>query len=116
MLHNREVHCSEKKREDCHGQYYSVLHQPGREERGVGQAKEIIVIIAIKQAEEKVFKLNKTASYLWEHCDGKKTAAELIKKLCGEFDVDEATALKDAVEFIEKMQSKQLLSLSTIPE
>ena len=78
--------------------------------------KEIIIIIAIKQAEEKVFKLNKTASYIWEHCDGKKTAAELIKKLCAEFDVDEATARNDAVEFIDKMQNKQLLSLSTVPE
>ena len=78
--------------------------------------KEIIVIIAIKQAEEKVFKLNKTASYIWEHCDGKKTVAELIKELCAEFDVDKATARNDAVEFIEKMQNKQLLSLSTAPE
>ena len=78
--------------------------------------KEIIIIIAIKQAEEKVFKLNKTASYIWEHCDGKKTAAELIKELCAEFEVDEATALKDALEFIEKLQSKQLISLSATPE
>ena len=78
--------------------------------------KEIIIIIAIKQAEEKVFKLNKTASYIWEHCDGKKTAAELIKELCREFEVDEATALNDAVEFIEKMQNKQLISLSATPE
>lgn len=77
--------------------------------------KEIIIIIAIKQAEEKVFKLNKTASYIWEHSDGKKTAAELIQELCAEFEVDEATARKDAVEFIEKMQNKQLLSLSTTP-
>jgi hypothetical protein len=77
--------------------------------------KEIIIIIAIKQAEEKVFKLNKTASYLWEHCDGKKTVAELIKKLCGEFNVDEATALKDAVEFIEKLKDKELLSLTETP-
>jgi coenzyme PQQ biosynthesis protein PqqD len=78
--------------------------------------KEIIIIIAIKQAEEKVFKLNKTASYIWEHCDGKKMVAELIKELCSEFEVDEATALNDAVEFIEKLKSKQLLSLSTVPE
>jgi len=78
--------------------------------------KEIIIIIAIKQAEEKVFKLNKTASYIWEHCDGKKTVAELIKELCSEFAVDEATALNDTVEFIEKLKSKQLLSLSTVPE
>jgi coenzyme PQQ biosynthesis protein PqqD len=77
--------------------------------------KEIIIIIAIKQAEEKVFKLNKTATYIWEHCDGKKTVGELIKRLCAEFDVDEATAQKDAVEFIEKMKDKQLLSLSTTP-
>jgi coenzyme PQQ biosynthesis protein PqqD len=77
--------------------------------------KEIVIIIAINQAEEKVFKLNQTASYIWEHCDGKKTAAELIKKLCAEFDVDEVTAHKDAVEFIEKMQDKQLLALSSTP-
>jgi hypothetical protein len=77
--------------------------------------KEIIIIIAIKQAEDKVFKLNKTASYIWEHCDGKKTVAELIKAMCGEFDVDEITARKDAFEFIEKMQNKQLLSLSNAP-
>ena len=77
--------------------------------------KEIIIIIAIKQAEEKVFKLNKTASYIWEHCDGKKTVAELISELCGEFDVDETTARRDAVEFIEKLKDKQLLSLSTTP-
>jgi hypothetical protein len=77
--------------------------------------KEIIIIIAIKQAEDKVFKLNKTASYIWEHCDGKKTVAELIKAMCGEFDVDETTAHKDAFEFIEKMQNKQLLSLTNTP-
>jgi coenzyme PQQ biosynthesis protein PqqD len=78
--------------------------------------KEIIIIIAIKQTEEKVFKLNKTASYIWEHCDGKKTVTELIRELCAEFDVDEATAQNDALEFIEKMQNKQLLSLSETPE
>jgi coenzyme PQQ biosynthesis protein PqqD len=77
--------------------------------------KEIIIIIAIKQADEKVFKLNKTASYIWEHCDGKKTVLELIKELCAEFDVDEATARNDALEFIEKMKDKQLLSLSATP-
>jgi coenzyme PQQ biosynthesis protein PqqD len=78
--------------------------------------KEIIIIIAIKQTEEKVFKLNKTATYIWEHCDGKKTVAELIRNMCAEYAVDEATARNDAIEFIEKMQEKQLLYISTSPE
>ena len=71
--------------------------------------KETIIIIALKETNEKVFKLNQTAAYIWEHCDGKKNVEELIKELCEEFAVDKATALKDTVEFIEKMKNKNLI-------
>ncbi len=73
--------------------------------------KETIIIIALHQTQEKVFKLNPTAAYIWEHCDGKKSVAQLVKDLCGEFCVDEATAMRDTIEFIEKMKNKNLLSI-----
>jgi hypothetical protein len=72
--------------------------------------KETIIIIALKETKEKVFKLNKTAAYIWEHCDGKKNVEKLVKELCAEFTVDEATALKDSIEFIEKMKNKNLIA------
>jgi len=72
--------------------------------------KETIIIISLKETNDKVFKLNQTAAYIWEHCDGKKNVEELVKELCEQFTVDKDTALKDSVEFIEKMKSKNLIA------
>ena len=75
--------------------------------------KETIIIIALKETDEKVFKLNQTAAYMWEHCDGKKNVEELVNELCEQFSVDKATALKDTVEFIKKMEAKYLITIAT---
>jgi hypothetical protein len=73
--------------------------------------KETIIIIALKESNEKVFKLNETAAYIWEHCDGKKNVEQLVSELCKKFAVKKATAFKDTVEFIEKMNNKNLISI-----
>ena len=70
------------------------------------------MIILTREQEEKVLNLNKTAAYLWERCDGTKTLEELIQLLCEHYNVDEATARKDAEAFIVNMKDKQLLSVS----
>ena len=75
--------------------------------------KESIIIIALKETDEKVFKLNQTAAYIWEHCDGKKSVEELVRELSDEFAVDKTTALKDTVEFIEKMKNKNLITFES---
>lgn len=73
---------------------------------------ETAMIILTRENEEKVLNLNKTAAYLWERCDGTKTLEELIQLLCEHYNVDEATARKDAKAFIVNMKDKQLLSVS----
>ena len=73
--------------------------------------KETIIIIALKETNEKVFKLNQTAAYIWEHCDGKKNVEALVNELCEQFSVDKATALKDTIEFVEKMKNKNLIAI-----
>ena len=78
--------------------------------------KETIIIIALKETNEKVFKLNQTAAYIWEHCDGKKNVEELVNNLCEQFAVNRPTALKDTVEFVEKMKNKHLIDLSNGPD
>ena len=72
------------------------------------------MIILTREHEEKVLNLNKTAAYLWERCDGTKTLEELIQLLCEHYNVDEATARKDAEAFIVNMKDKQLLAVSPV--
>jgi len=74
-----------------------------------------IFIILTKEDNEKVLKLNKTAGFLWENCDGKKTVQQLLDELCLKYDVDETKAYEDAIKFIEQMQNLQLLALSGSP-
>jgi hypothetical protein len=75
---------------------------------------EAAMIILTRDHEEKVLNLNKTATYLWERCDGTKTLEELVQLLCEHYSVDEATARKDVGTFMANMKDKQLLSVSQI--
>ncbi len=89
-------------------------HYLSRIEKNVVWSKlnESIIIVALKEKEDKLFKLNTSAAYLWELSDGTKTVGDLVKKLCEKFAIDEATALNDTVAFIENMESRQLLAVS----
>lgn len=68
-------------------------------------------IILPQENNARLFKLNKTAGYLWENCNGAKTIGELIKELCSKYDVDEPSASQDALEFIEKMKDLQMIQI-----
>ena len=51
----------------------------------------------------KIISLNETAAYLWEHVSGREFSVEdLTKLLLDEYDVDEATASKDAAAIADK--------------
>ncbi len=71
-----------------------------------------LFIILIKDDEEKVFQLNKTASFLWKNCDGERTIQEIIEGVCLRFDVDEERARADIMRFIDEMKRLNLAVLS----
>lgn len=70
------------------------------------------LIISTRETKETVTRLNKTAAYLWQQCDGTKKVEEIVAALCGKYAIDENTALQDTLAFIEHMQKKQLLAVS----
>lgn len=74
-----------------------------------------VFIILTRDNEEKVFKLNKTAGFLWENCDGTKTLKELVGELCRKYEVDKVKAFDDTIKAIEQMKNLQLLALSDSP-
>ena len=56
--------------------------------------------------------LNETATYVWEHADGKRTLQQIAAAMLDEFDVDEATLRADLTAFVETAVQRGLLVLS----
>ena len=74
-----------------------------------------VIIILTREDEDKVLRLNKTAGFIWENCDGKKTVQEIVKNLYLKYSIDEATAMDEAVKLLNQMRKKQLITLSANP-
>jgi hypothetical protein len=59
-----------------------------------------------------IHQFNQTASYIWERCDGKSTAAEIAQQLAEAFDVSPKTAADDVAAIIRQLQELNLLEPS----
>lgn len=60
----------------------------------------------------KVISLNESAVYLWKEVEGKEfSPAELANLLLAKYEIDEDTALKDAIELAEKWVKVGIVSL-----
>jgi len=51
-----------------------------------------------------VYTLNSTGAFIWNRLDGTKTVKDIAAEVEQEFDVDAATALKDALTFFHDMK------------
>src|SRR5262245_28640412 len=68
--------------------------------------------VVLDRREEFVHQFNKTASYIWERCNGLYTPDEITYDLCQVFDVDFSTAHRAVLVTIEKLQQSKLLEVS----
>ena len=53
--------------------------------------------------------LNETGAFLWKQLVEEKTLDQLAENFMKEYDVDEATAKKDIMEFVEKLKDADLI-------
>lgn len=53
--------------------------------------------------------LNMTATFVWEHIDGKNGIDELAKLLSGEYDIDPSAAAKDVSELLGTLRKDGLV-------
>jgi hypothetical protein len=65
--------------------------------------------IVLDRREEFVHQLNKTASYIWERCDGRYSPAEIADEVCAAFEVDHLTALRDVLDIVKELERRKLL-------
>ena len=52
---------------------------------------------------DSVYTINETGAFIWEQIDGKKTVEEIIAALIVEYDIDNGTASKDVLNFVDNM-------------
>ena len=70
------------------------------------------VVVPVGAASKKfngIIYLNETGSFLFNELQVNLTEEELVSKLLGEYDIDEATAKSDVKEFIENLRKAKLL-------
>ena len=65
--------------------------------------------IVLDRREEFVHKFNKTASYIWERCNGRRTPDQITFEICHAFEVDFPTGRRDVLTTVEKLQRSNLL-------
>src|SRR3990170_4831482 len=56
-----------------------------------------------------IHQLNKTASYIWERCDGKSTVAEIANELAEAFRIDVDGAERDTARVMRELESLGLI-------
>ena len=67
-------------------------------------------------ADSSLYSLNETATILWQAADGVTPLAQIVEqRICEDYAVDAATALRDAEELAEELARHGILVLSDSP-
>lgn len=62
------------------------------------------------------FTLNEVGAIIWQSADGRTPLSEIVsRRICAEFDVDEARAQRDADSFVDKLSQHGILLVSDQP-
>ena len=57
------------------------------------------------------FQVDEVGMAVWGQVDGRKTAGEIIEALAAHFDADQGVLARDAIEFMEELMSRGLISV-----
>lgn len=66
-------------------------------------------VILDSRINQEVHHLNEVGAYLWELCTGENSLSDIRNNLVSDFDIDEGTADKDIMYFIDELRTKSLL-------
>jgi hypothetical protein len=73
-------------------------------------------MIVMSAADSSLFTLNEVATAIWQSADGHTPLDAIVaNNVCGQFDVSEAEAMRDAEEFVEQLSGHGILLVSDQP-
>jgi coenzyme PQQ synthesis protein D (PqqD) len=72
--------------------------------------------VILRPDDSGLYVLNELGTVIWDAADGATTLATIVERaICPQFDVDAATALQDATEFVERLRDHHILEVSATP-
>jgi len=71
--------------------------------------------VVLTPEDGKLHSLNSVATRIFELANGKRRVKDIIGKICEEFDIEEKTAHRDCLNFVEDLVHKKMLILSSKP-
>lgn len=66
-------------------------------------------MVVLDRQLQRIHQLNQTASCVWVSCNGQHSVRDIAQKLVDRYDIDEATALKDAEAALQRLAEAGLL-------
>jgi len=63
-----------------------------------------IIIIMTREKDEKILRVNSTAGFIWENCDGKRVVHDIVESLCLKYEVEKTKALDETVKLLNQMK------------
>ena len=72
--------------------------------------------VILRPDDSGLYVLNEIGTILWDAADGTTPLATIVDQaICPRFDVDAATALRDAIEFVQGLRDHDILKVSDQP-
>ncbi len=88
----------------------------------VARAREVAArmigeeLIVLSARDSKLFSLNETAAAIWQAADGITPLSVIVEqRLCEDYKVDSAVAMRDAEELVDGLASHGILKISNVP-
>jgi len=73
-------------------------------------------MVIMSARDSTLFNLNDVGTAIWEAADGQSSLEEIVeRKVCAEFDVQAAEALRDAESFVRELAGHGILLVSDTP-
>jgi hypothetical protein len=67
-------------------------------------------ILLLDMKADKIHQLNATAGFIWRHCDGVASAADIAASVAREYDVEEGTAARDVEMALSELRALNLVA------
>ncbi len=87
---------------------------PAQNPRAAWRAYEGEAVI-VSPEDSTLHTLNPVGTFIWEAADGRTSLGAIVERLCEAFEVDRATAARDATRFVELLCRRGLLTVEEAP-
>ncbi len=70
-------------------------------------------LLVVDQENDKIHQFNRSAAFIWDHCDGQNSVNDIIKVTLDKFEANEVQVSEDVTAILENLISLNLIELES---